>query len=97
MKRKYNKAIKTIAWQEGVRPEYVYTEMWKAIQFGHDNLDLSVQEFWRKIAPDGEAPTPEKFIEIYRKSSKKAKTNVNTRKYECLPCTIDMDFLKFKN
>ena len=70
MKRKYDKAIRKIARQEGVSPEYVYAEMQKAIRFGRSNLDPSAQDFWRKIAPNGEAPTPEKFIEIIVKELK---------------------------
>ena len=70
MKRKYSKAIKKIAKQEGVSPEYVYEEMQKAINIGYNNLDPAVQEFWRRVSPDGKPPAPEKVIEILSKEIK---------------------------
>jgi len=70
MKRKYSKAIKQIAKQENVSEEFVYAEMQKAIQAGYNNPDPDVQEYWRKIAPDGDIPSPEKVIEILSKEIK---------------------------
>ena len=64
MKLKYSKMIRQIAKQEGVHPEVVYAEMQAAIEAGYSSPDPEVQEYWRKIAPDGEVPTPEKYIEI---------------------------------
>jgi len=73
MKRKFNKAIKKIARQNGVSPEIVYDEIAKAIEAGYKNPDPAVQEYWRKIAPGGEMPPPEKVIEILAKEIKKNK------------------------
>ena len=64
MKRKYSKAIKKIAKQEGVSPEVVYSEMQKAISEGYNNPDPEIQKYWRMIDPDGKMPPPEKVIEI---------------------------------
>ena len=64
MKRKYSKAIRKIAHQEGVSPEVVHAEIQTAINVGYHNLDPAIQEYWRKINPDGEMPSPEKLIEI---------------------------------
>ena len=71
MKRKYSKIIKNIAKQKGISPEFVYEEMRKAISEGFNNPDPKVQEYWRKIAPDGNIPAPEKLIEILAKEIKK--------------------------
>ena len=68
MKRKYSKIIKQIAKKEGVSPEVVYEEMQKAISEGYFNPDPEVQKYWRKIAPDGNMPTPEKVIEYCSKN-----------------------------
>ena len=73
MKRKYSKAIKKIAKQEGVSAGVVYSEMQKAISEGYYNPDPEVQEYWRKIDPDGKMPLPEKVIEILSKEVKKNK------------------------
>jgi len=70
MKRKYSKAIKEIARQNGVTPESVYEEMQKAINTGYNNLDPTIQEYWRRILPDGEEPNPEKIIEALSKEIK---------------------------
>jgi len=74
MKRKFSRAIRKIAKQEGVRPEVVYAEMQQAINMGFNNLDPEVQAYWRRIAPDGTAPSPEKYIEIITREMKSAKT-----------------------
>ena len=74
MKRKYSRAIKKIARQEGVSEEFVYAEMKKVISMGYNNLDPSVQAYWRKICPDGKIPTPEEYIEIITNGIKSAKT-----------------------
>ena len=71
MKRKYSKIIKTIARQNGVSPEHVYYEMSEAIKAGYNNPDPAVREYWRKIAPDGNIPAPEKVIEILGRKIKK--------------------------
>ena len=76
MKRKYSNAIKKIAMQEGVSAEFVYAEMQKAITEGYNNPDPKVQEYWRKIAPDGEIPTPEKVIEMLSKQAKNNKSDI---------------------
>ena len=73
MKRKYGKAIKKIARQEGVSAESVYEEIRRAVIEGFNNLDPEVQEYWRKIAPDGNIPAPEKVIEILTGEIKKNK------------------------
>ena len=73
MKMKYSKAIKQAAKQNGVSPESVYDEISKAIEAGFNNPDPAVQEYWRKIAPDGNIPSPEKVIEILSKEIKKNK------------------------
>ena len=73
MKRKYSKAIKEIARQNGTSPEEVYAEIQKTITMGFNNLDPEVQEFWRRIAPDGKVPTVEKVIEILAKDIKRDK------------------------
>ena len=64
MKRRYTKAIREIAKQAGISAESVYAEMQNAITLGYKNLDPAVQEYWRKIAPDGKVPTPEKYIKL---------------------------------
>ena len=79
MKRKYSKAIKKIARQEGVSEDYVYAEMQKAIAEGFNNPDPAVQEHWKKIAPDGKIPSPEKVIEILSKQIKECEFDVNKR------------------
>ena len=71
MKRKYSKAIKKVAQQNGVSVESVYYEISKAIEAGYNNPDPAIQERWRKISPDGKLPTPEKFIEIVGNEIKK--------------------------
>ena len=43
MKRKYSKAIKKIAVQEGVSEEIIYSEIQKAIEEGYNNPDPAVQ------------------------------------------------------
>ena len=73
MKRKYSKAIKKIAAQQGVSAEFIYSEMQKAIVMGYNNLDPEVQEYWHKIAPDNEIPAPDKYIEIIINQIKSAK------------------------
>ena len=70
MKRRYSRAIREIAKQQGISAEAVYAEMQNAITLGYSNLDPAVQEYWRKIAPDGKVPTPEKYIEIIIKEMK---------------------------
>ena len=72
MKRKYSKAIKKAAQQNGVSPESVYYEITQAIEAGYNNPDPAVQEYWRKIAPGGNIPSPEEFIEI---AARKMKNN----------------------
>ena len=71
MKRTYGKAIKKVAKQNGVSVEFVYDEMQKAIAAGYNEPDPAVQENWRKIAPDGKIPSPEKLIEILSDKIKK--------------------------
>ena len=71
MKRTYSKVIKAVAKKHGVRPEIVYEEMKEAIEAGYNNPDPAVQEYWRKIAPDGKIPAPEKFIETLAERIKK--------------------------
>ena len=73
MKRKYSKAIKKIARQEGVSPEMVYKEIQWAIEDGYNNPDPTVQAYWRKIIPDGVLPPPEKIIEILSNELLKSK------------------------
>ncbi|MCL1858660.1 MAG: sporulation initiation factor Spo0A [Oscillospiraceae bacterium] len=73
MKRNYGKAIKKVAKQNGVSAESVYYEISKVIKAGYNNPDPAVQEYWRKIAPNGEIPSPEKVIEILAKEIKKNK------------------------
>jgi len=70
MKRKYSKAIKEVAKQNGVSAESVYYEISKAIEEGYNNPDPAVQEYWRRIVPDGNIPTPEKILEILSKEIK---------------------------
>ena len=64
MKRKYSKAIKKIAAQEGVSEEIIYSEIQKAITEGYNNPDPTVQAYWRSLAPNGTVPSPEKLIKI---------------------------------
>ena len=64
MEINYGEVIRKIAKQDGVTEEEVHEKMKLAISIGFNNLDPSVQEFWRRIAPDGEMPTPEQFIKI---------------------------------
>ena len=71
MNRKYSKVIKEIAKKHGVSPESVYYEMQVAIEAGFNNPDPAIQERWRKIAPDGKMPPPEKFIETMAEKIKK--------------------------
>ena len=70
MKRKYSRAIEKIAEREGISVESVYAEMQKAIEAGYSNPDPVIQEYWKKIAPDGKMPTPEQVIEILSKKIK---------------------------
>ena len=60
----YSEIIKKIAEQENVSEEYVYMQLQQVIIHGMNNPEPSVQEFWRRIAPNGEMPTPENLIEI---------------------------------
>ena len=71
MKRKYSKAIKKIAAREGVGAEIIYAEMKNAIETGYNNPDPAIQAYWRKIAPDGEIPSPEQVIAVLAKEIKK--------------------------
>ena len=71
MKRKYSKAIKKIAQQNGVSAESVYYEISEAIKAGYNNPDPAVQDYWRKITPGGEMPPPEKVIELLTNEIKK--------------------------
>ena len=64
MKRKYSNAIKQVARQHGVSEESVYAEMQTAINISFNNLDPAIQEYWQKLVPDGEKPTPEKLLEL---------------------------------
>ena len=64
MEINYSEIMKQIAAQDGVTEEEVYEKMKLAITIGFHNLDPRVQEFWRRVAPDGVMPTPEQFIEI---------------------------------
>ena len=73
MKRKYSKAIKKIAKQEEVSPEYVYEEMQKAISEGYFNPDPEIQKYWREITPDGKMPPPEQVLEALVNQIKKKK------------------------
>lgn len=70
MKRKYSAIIKIIARQEGVSPEYVYSQMQKAIEAGYNNPDPDVQDIWRAISPDG-VPSPERLIGMLSNGVKK--------------------------
>jgi hypothetical protein len=71
MKRRYSSAIKKIARQHGVSEAEVYTEMQQAISFGYNNPDPEIQAYWRRIAPDGSVPTPERVIEVLSREVKK--------------------------
>jgi len=64
MNRKYSAAIQKIAEQENISAEFIYSEIQKAIEAGYNNPEPEVQEYWRKIAPDGRIPAPEELIEI---------------------------------
>ena len=64
MEINYSEIIQKIAEQDGVSEEEVCEKMKLAISIGFNNLDPRVQEFWRRVAPDGEMPTPEQFIKI---------------------------------
>ena len=63
--------IKGIAEQKGVTEDEVYADLQTAINIGFHNLDPAIQEYWSKINPDGEKPTPEKLIEILAKEIQK--------------------------
>ena len=71
MENNYSEMIRQIAEQDDVTEAEVYEQMKLAITIGFNNLDPSVQEFWQRIAPDGEMPTPEQFIEIMVNDFKK--------------------------
>ena len=61
---KYEEVIRKIAEQEGVSEEFICSQMQEAINAGYYNTDAAVQGHWKKIAPDGTVPTPERLIEV---------------------------------
>jgi hypothetical protein len=73
MKRKYRRAIKKIAEQEGVSPEFIYDEMQKVINIGYNNLDPFIRGYWNKLVFNGGGPTPEKVIGALSQEIKSAK------------------------
>ena len=72
MKKKYSKAIRKIAEQKGVSAKEVYEDIQEAISAAYNNPDPAIQAHWRRIAPDGEMPTPEKFLEIMTEKIKES-------------------------
>jgi len=67
----YSEVIKKVAEQKGVTVDEIIADIETAINIGFHNLDPAIQEYWSKINPDGEKPTPEKLIEILAKEIQK--------------------------
>lgn len=64
MKKKIDaeRAIRTLAMQEGKTVEYIRSQMKLAMISGLCNPDPQVQANWKKIPCKGEVPTPEELI-----------------------------------
>lgn len=59
---KMNAIIQRIAKQHGVTPTEVEKQMQFAIQEAMKSTDPVAQAHWKKISPDGNAPTIEDFL-----------------------------------
>ncbi len=59
----FDEIVKRLAEKEGIQKNIVIEEMMQAILAGFQNEDPAVQAQWKKLFPDGDCPTPEKFIE----------------------------------
>jgi len=64
MKKKFDaeRAIRTLAMQEGKTVEYIRSQMKIAMLSGLSNQDPEIQARWKKIPCKGEVPTPEELI-----------------------------------
>lgn len=64
MKKNYDaeRAIRTIAMQEGKTVEYIRSQMKIAMLSGLSNPDPEIQAKWKLIPCKGEIPTPEELI-----------------------------------
>lgn len=64
MKKNYDaeRAIRTIAMQEGRNVEYIRSQMKIAMLSGLSNPDPEIQAKWKLIPCKGEIPTPEELI-----------------------------------
>ena len=67
----YTEILRKIAESKGITEEEVHEKMQQAIELGYNNPDPLVQAYWKKIAPDGEMPSPEKLIAIIAAELKK--------------------------
>jgi hypothetical protein len=64
MKIEYREVIRKVAEQEGITEDEVYEKIKLAISLGYNDPNPVLQKYWRKTFPEGEIPSPEKFIEI---------------------------------
>lgn len=64
MTEKTRKIIQSIAEKEGVSTAYVENEMRKAIRQAMTTTDPKAQALWRQIAPDGNEPDMDTFLEF---------------------------------
>lgn len=64
MKKKIDaeRAIYTLAMQEGKTVEYIRSQMNLAMLSGLNNQDPEIQAKWKRIPCKGEIPTPEELI-----------------------------------
>lgn len=64
MTEKTRKIIQSIAEKERVSTAYVENEMRKAIRQAMTTTDPKAQALWRQIAPDGNEPDLDTFLEF---------------------------------
>lgn len=62
--------FKTIAKQQNKTLEQVRGEIIEAIDYAMANPDPEVKAFWKELAPDGKAPSPEDFVQIMAEIAK---------------------------
>ena len=64
MTEKTKRILEIIAAENGISPEKVEHEMMEAIRAGMASTDPQAQALWKQIAPDGKAPSIERFLEF---------------------------------
>lgn len=68
-------AIKLTAQLLHKTEEEVLRDIDRAVKRALANPNKRVQEFWRRVAPDGVAPSPERAVEIFAEIAREEKAN----------------------